>query len=1496
MADIFELRNALRAANTQLHAAQLRLQELQTELDNINPGEVPPGVILALRARVVAQRRVVADLTTRRNAAQAAYQAAVMADPMHNADAGLPLVLLPVRIETAYLPGANGTDLVVRIYPDDIHVDAHEPELTDRELSSGTTYWKSVWGAGSNTARLDAAWKQLRGQLKPLRAAWVVHALKPSVPRPAEETPTDQPQPDPPLPTVATRPGTFTRAAHTTLLPDHWNVIGLRDGAPVFNVDGGPIPDTLDLSFGPSGTGANTSDLPFDEGARWLVDLQAAVAAGMAVRIPLAGPDCSLDQLFVLGVSARIEPAIAASRLEEALVAHQYTNGLGFLRPGTPTNNTSATRSAWQSAPELPSPTEIDTLVSEYQPSSRQNAALVARALGIDGSEALSVAPHGLDDQQSAVLVLQQQLWPALGAKALSLLYYQWDVPPGRAVRDGGWHLHSNPVSDQALADHAIGWVRSRGPLPVLRVGNQPYGLLPTSSLADWVTAPDDPTNQFVAGLRQFRPYWIAGVAAAPRVLVGTDPNPDATIVNVLSRLPVSNGLMVRADGDPVAQAVADKPFPVAPIPGLPASSELFLAAPSDTAKPMPVPIVGDALADQSLLLKFRDLFSDSIDVLDQTKTEQEWLAKYQSILGKSTFPGAPPPDLFTTLVADSFTNPLATSSQNLTDQVATGIVWGALGFDQNKNDPAFQQRVQQFLPIARAFLAQFDSVCKLDPGAYEAVLRELLDSLSHRYDAWVTSLASRRLDELRSSKPTGVVIGAYGWVEDLSPRTDLTAMTPPPTGFDSAFTSLRQRYIHAPSMHHAATAAVLRAGYDSHPHPDALAVNLVSRRVRVADWLAAGVRNGQTLGALLGYRFERGLHDAGLDALIEGLRKDHPLPLPTGPDGDVNGPSAREAIAARNVVDGLDLYRKRDAVRAQFPTQPQVGVLLDDLTDAVDALGDLLLAEGVHHLIGGNPLRAGLAVDTIGRGDSIPDRFDVVRTPRSGRGLTWQVGALWPADGQSTASGWRDDHPRALLAPHVNAWAASLLGNADRWQIACTITSAAGDSSSVRIGLDEVNLAPLDVVVEAAGEPSQLERRIRDALAAGRPGSDSVAVLRTPSPDGSPGFAELLALAARIRTLLSTVEPLTPQHVEGPDASPVLGLDIAELNNRVGALQVSFSSAVSQLAAAAQTLSAAVGASDAVLRTAVGSAWSALAALADHGIVPAYPVEVPNDISAAADALSQQARAVLAAVQPISSTMPPPVPSSGAAPADVSRWLDAVNRYVQNITGKAVPIVATFLLPPSSSYAASFALNAVPVGADEPAVMAWLRRTARVRPGVALLHDVLLATEVLDLTPSALTVAQLPVEVGAKWVALPFGDSAPPKARLATIVCTPFPIDPTTAFCGLVFDKWTEHLPGLTTVADPARGYESAEVTGVAFTVDAPDAYPPQALLLAIAPDPATGWSLDVLLDVVQETLELAKIRSVDLGDLPRLGRVLPAIHSGSNVDGMLNAAGVTP
>ena len=50
----------------------------------------------------------------------------------------LPLVLLPVRLETRFFTLASGTtELRVRVFPDKIHLDSHEPDLTADEQTWG---------------------------------------------------------------------------------------------------------------------------------------------------------------------------------------------------------------------------------------------------------------------------------------------------------------------------------------------------------------------------------------------------------------------------------------------------------------------------------------------------------------------------------------------------------------------------------------------------------------------------------------------------------------------------------------------------------------------------------------------------------------------------------------------------------------------------------------------------------------------------------------------------------------------------------------------------------------------------------------------------------------------------------------------------------------------------------------------------------------------------------------------------------------------------------------------------------------------------------------------------------------------------------------------------------------------------------------------------------------------------------------------------------------
>ena len=83
------------------------------------------------------------------------------------------------------------------------------------------------------------------------------------------------------------------------------------------------------------------------------------------------------------------------------------------------------------------------------------------------------------------------------------------------------------------------------------------------------------------------------------------------------------------------------------------------------------------------------------------------------------------------------------------------------------------------------------------------------------------------------------------------------------------------------------------------------------------------------------------------------------------------------------------------------------------------------------------------------------------------------------------------------------------------------------------------------------------------------------------------------------------------------------------------------------------------------------------------------------------------------------------------------------------------------------------------------------------------------------------------------------------------------------------MIDEWTEVVP------------VEKETTGVAFHYNRPNAQPPQALLLAVAPQLRGSWRWDDLVAIVTETLDRAKIRAVepDMVMQTEYFQLLPAI-----------------
>lgn len=441
--------------------------------------------------------------------------------------------------------------------------------------------------------------------------------------------------------------------------------------------------------------------------------------------------------------------------------------------------------------------------------------------------------------------------------------------------------------------------------------------------------------------------------------------------------------------------------------------------------------------------------------------------------------------------------------------------------------------------PYVAELDATRDAISKLKeiPTAQlDHLVSEHLDLCSYRMDAWYLGLVNKRLDEQRSANSSGTYIGAYGWVENLRRGADLEAARDLPSGLWKSGDAPvytdgdNQGYIHAPSLNHAITAAILRAGFKANSSiaeaTNQMAVNLSSDRVRTALNLLSGIRGGQEAGALLGYQFERGLHERyrhiipalELDEFIYDFRECFPLSTSTSGSATLD-----VEIARTMVVNGMDLleyaqdfveakggpllntdslYQSLKNYETQFwdelgnanissATEEEKDAMLceiDRMADAFDALGDLCISESVYQVAQGNHVRASAILDRLAKGD-IPNDITIADTPRTGTVVTHKVAlfvnriaaldhALTEADpdplsgaaidtavttANARPTGWNSAFtPRALLEPTLNKWIGEMIG--DPSVIKCLAEYTIETPTTLLTEYVTVSIADLDV------------------------------------------------------------------------------------------------------------------------------------------------------------------------------------------------------------------------------------------------------------------------------------------------------------------------------------------------------------------------------------------------------------------------------------------------
>jgi hypothetical protein len=1341
-----------------------------------------------------------------------------------------PVAMLPVRLETRTRPAAaGGTEFRIRVYVDAIHVNAHDPRLTPDE-AQWSGYVKTLTAGGKPLPA--AEWAQLAARFGPARAAYLLH----------------------PDPTAGTRRGPWNQAATTAALPDRWLAVAYGpDGMVIGSALGGPIkPLPLQVSLDPTvkPDAPAAGDVQVDPGARWMIDFDTAVNQGMGISLivdggaagpPAAGEttgQATLSRLFVVGVRAADGTAV----LTDLLNAHHYTNGLELISYATPTNNTSDAPSGFsRSDPGYARSYALEVLAPATVTG---DAARLAAALGIAPGvfAAATAGPLAEQTDQQAMTALA---WPATWGSFLT-----------------GFTGMSQTRADR-LRSWAVAWLRPGGPLPTLGIGQHIYGVVPVLALDQWADSGDAAAADVHGVVTGLLGTWLAADPSAAGLdfdaLLARRPVSAEAWGRVAAIMPgwLQDGYDLMGVTNSQIDTITNTTVPQA-LGQIGADSGL----PGSLSWPGGVLVLPDPLAPAP---PWHLVVPDGTLPLTTGAAAADQPGSYLRGLLTAN-PRSSPASLLEFVAGQS-----CTATPGVIGSTGTLVPRGNVG---DRPEPAPPDATSE-LSAALGYLAG-------RTGAdFGSLFGGALDAATSRLDAWVTALATRRLGELRTSSATGILIGGFSWVENLSVR---------PAGPSSA------GYQIAPSLQQATTAAVLRSGYLTHnplapeqvpPPGAAFAVDLSSRRARLATWLLDGIRQGQPLSVLLGYRFERSLQDAGLGDLIQVFRLAAPYdPVITGAAGAAAAPA--ESAVPADVVDGVAL-----SLLAQTQPNPpsadhwaQAQPALAELADALDAAADAVTAQALHASLTGNASAAVATLDGVASGTVPPPELNFLNTVRTGIAVTHRVLVPVPAGQPYPPAGWPAS-PRGSAEPALTSWVAGLLGDPARVTAAVKLVNAAGAAvpgGPVAITLSSLGLGPLDVVA-LADQPAELDRLAVHAVLSRRTATDPPAAGGTldPSPAGAGRpLAAVLSIARSAARLIGAgraadARDLAPAGtVTDPGASP------ADLTARVHGAAGGPAGVAAELTSTATALAHAlpgdpVPGSGQAAPTGIPADANpdTLAAALIQALLLGVGAAAPAGTGPAAlAALVGQARGAWAEIIRRQAAVSALEPAAGAGPpAELAARLGQLEAAFGG-GFRALPLVTT---NPANLIAEASALTASGTSDPGQGPDAWLVKVGRVQQGVADLLDTCCAAEALGTGPSlALSIAQLPLPVPAAggsaqpapWVGLPFTGQPPPANCLSLAMVTAAP--PGGTLSALVVADWVEVIPS------------AREIAGLTYHFDAPDAQPPQAVLLAVPVGlGSTGWSYGDLVAAVASARNQAHARGVDYLDLPGAAReVLPAAY----------------
>lgn len=425
--------------------------------------------------------------------------------------------------------------LCVRIFPDEIGVNKFIKELTRQEEYDGMTFWlryNMAHKAKDNDLK-KAAWSMLCDRYAPYRAGWIARSLRPdikitsafndmfgsaAVNQIKEEhmdfinTMISKYLPDPEkaresgvakfFPKVEYRtPNDFGKPV-SPVLPDRFVFEGkispkgrkpytiVKYGRRVFPDLQVALDFNENLDIDPFVVNESTGDLTVNSGIRWMTSYNMAEKMGMAITIPLGDiKDFCFESVYVMGVKNGTASE-AKTIIDNALKSHFYSEeGIDLLKIGTPTNilDDKGADASYDTSRQTLS--EIHYLHDVVEPTPAveggSDAARIAAVLGA-GKKELDRSVFGRVPNSS-----NREIQKSISANAKLADYFfpsskrnpkkTNDNEKRRLIGFAG-RVHNFISND----------ISSRGLFPPIRIGAQPYGIVPVTDFANFMATDDN--------------------------------------------------------------------------------------------------------------------------------------------------------------------------------------------------------------------------------------------------------------------------------------------------------------------------------------------------------------------------------------------------------------------------------------------------------------------------------------------------------------------------------------------------------------------------------------------------------------------------------------------------------------------------------------------------------------------------------------------------------------------------------------------------------------------------------------------------------------------------------------------------------------------------------------------------------------------------------------------------------------------------------------------